>query len=265
MKTKPIRLLSRSARSVFAAAGIALAMLAAPSFAQEEGADVFSDVEKEAIGQVIRDYLIANPQLMLDVMDALDAYESQAEEERQRVVIQDNRDALERDGHSYVAGNPDGAITIVEFFDYRCPYCKQTGEDMLALIERHDDVRLVLKEFPILGPNSTIASRAAIAAIPQGKYLDYHFALLRAEGSLDRDKIMEVAESVGLDTEQLARNMESARVDAIIDENTSLAREIGVRGTPAIVIGGQLVPGAAPLSDLEARIQAVRAAAAEAG
>ena len=96
-------------------------------------------------------------------------------------------------------------------------------------------LRLVLKEFPILGPNSTIASRAAIAAIPQGKYLDYHFALLRTEDRLDRDKIMEVAEDVGLDTEQLARNMESARVDAIIDENTSLAREIGVRGTPAIV------------------------------
>jgi len=242
-----------------------LAILASPASAQDAGDDVFSDVQKEAIGEVVRDYLITNPQLMLEVMEALDAYESQAEAEQQRLAINANREALERDGYSFVAGNPDGAITVVEFFDYRCPYCKQTADDMATLIERHDDVRLVLKEFPILGPNSTIASRAAIASIPQGGYLDFHFALLKAEGPLDRDKVMEIAEAQGLDTNKLESAMDSARVDAIIDDNRTLAREVGVRGTPAIVIGDELVPGAAPLDVIEARIQEVRDASAEAG
>jgi len=241
------------------------AALPVPASAQDAGGDVFTDVQKEAIGEVIRDYLITNPQLMLEVMDALDAYESQAEAEQQRLAINANREALERDGYSFVAGNPDGAITVVEFFDYRCPYCKQTAEDMAALIERHNDVRLVLKEFPILGPNSTIASRAAIASIPQGGYLEFHFALMNAEGTLDRDKVMEIAEAQGLDTGKLEAAMDSARVDAIIDDNRALAREVGVRGTPAIVIGDELVPGAAPLDVIEARIQEVREASAEAG
>lgn len=260
MKTSGQRL-----RTLCAAFVMVVAVGATSASAQEAAEDVFSDVQKEAIGDVIRDYLIANPQLMLEVMEALDAYESQAEAVQQRVAIEANRDALERDGYSFVAGNPDGAITVVEFFDYRCPYCKQTGDDMAELIKRHDDVRLVLKEFPILGPNSTIASRAAIAAIPQGNYLDFHFALLGAEGTLDRDKVMEVAEAQGLDVDKLSSAMESERVDRIIDDNRTLAREIGVRGTPAIVIGDELVPGAAPLDVIEARIQAIRDAAAEAG
>ena len=244
------------------AAALALTL---PASAQSAPDDAFSDAQKEAIGEIIRDYLITNPQLMLEVMDALDTYEAEAEAEQQRVAINANREALERDGYSFVAGNPDGAITVVEFFDYRCPYCKQTADNMAELIERHDDVRLVLKEFPILGPNSTIAARAAIASIPQGRYLDFHFALLKAEGTLDRDKVMEIAEAQGLDTDKLASAMESARVDAIIEDNRNLAREVGVRGTPAIVIGDELVPGAAPLDVIEARIQAVRDAAAEAG
>ncbi len=236
----------------------ASAQQSAPQEGVQSGEDVFSDVQKEAIGEVIRDYLIANPQLMLEVMDALDAYESVAEREQQRVIINANRDALERDGVSYVAGNPEGSITVIEFFDYRCPYCKQTADDMEKLIETTDDVRLVLKELPILGPDSTVASQAAIAAVPQGKYLQFHFALLRSEGKLDREKVMEIAEDVGLDVDRLARDMESARVEAIIDNNRALAREVGVRGTPAFIIGDELVPGAAPLEALEARIEAVR-------
>ncbi|MEQ8745182.1 DsbA family protein [Pyruvatibacter sp.] len=236
----------------------ASAQQSAPQEGVQLGEDVFSDVQKEAIGEVIRDYLIANPQLMLEVMDALDAYESIAEREQQRVIINANRDALERDGVSYVAGNPEGSITVIEFFDYRCPYCKQTADDMQKLIETTDDVRLVLKELPILGPDSTVASQAAIAAVPQGKYLPFHFALLRSEGKLDREKVMEIAEDVGLDVDRLARDMESARVEAIIDNNRALAREVGVRGTPAFIIGDELVPGAAPLEALEARIEAVR-------
>ncbi len=256
---------SRLRQCGFATLVAGVAAVAMPASAQDTGQNVFSDVQKEAIGEVIRNYLIANPQLMLEVMDALDAYESQAEAEQQRIAINANRDALERDGYSFVAGNPDGAITVVEFFDYRCPYCKQTADDMATLIERHDDVRLVLKEFPILGPNSTIASRAAIASIPQGGYLDFHFALLKSEGTLDRDKVMEIAEEQGLDVDKLASAMDSARVDAIIDDNRELAREVGVRGTPAIVIGDELVPGAAPLEVIETHIQAQRDAVAEAG
>ncbi len=243
----------------------ALLAATASGVAQDSKAGPFSNAEKEAIGEIIRDYLIANPKLMLDVMDALDAHESKAEQEQQRVAIAANLEALERDGYSFVAGNPDGAVTIVEFFDYRCPYCKQTADDMEKLIEEHDDVRLVLKEFPILGPNSTIASQAAIAAIPQGKYLAFHFALLRSEGILDRDAVMEIAEDVGLDTDKLARDMESEKVDRIIDTNRNLALDVGVKGTPAFVIGDTLLPGAAPIEEIESHLQAVRDAVKDAG
>jgi protein-disulfide isomerase len=244
----------------------AAALLAQPlgASAQDAGKDVFSNAEKQAIGEIVREYLITNPQLMLEVMDALDTYESEIEEKQQAASIAANRDALEQDGFSFIAGNPDGAITVVEFFDYRCPYCKQVADDMTQLIEGHDDVRLVLKEFPILGPNSTVASQAAIAAIPQGKYLDFHFALLESKGTLDRDKVMEIAEETGLDTDKLARDMETARVETIIDTNHTLARDIGVRGTPAFIIGDRLIPGAASIEEIEARIQAVRDSA-EAG
>lgn len=252
----------RPARASFAALGLAALLPLAPMTAlAQEGSKTFSEAEKAAIGEVVREYLLENPQLMLEVMDALEAYESEAEAKQQAAAIAANREGLEQDGFSFVAGNPDGAITVVEFFDYRCPYCKQVAEDMTKLIERHDDVRLVLKEFPILGPNSTIASEAAIAAIPQGKYLDFHFALLESKGTLDRAKVMEIAEAEGLDTDKLARDMESARVDRIIDTNHDLAREIGVRGTPAFVIGDSLIPGAASIEEIEARIQAVRDAA----
>lgn len=251
----------RSIGCTFAIVGSLFAVGISGASAQESSTAQFSDAQRSEIGTIIREYLIENPQLMLEVMEALDNYEQGVEQEQQKLAISENREALERDGYSFVAGNPDGAITIVEFFDYRCPYCKQTADDMEQLVERHDDVRLVLKEFPILGPNSTVASQAAIAAIPQGNYLKFHFALLRSEGTLDRDKVMEIADASGLDTDKLASAMESARVETIIDDNRNLARAVGVRGTPAFIIGDELIPGAAPIEDIEARIEALRNAA----
>ena len=247
-------------------AGGLMAIAASPTAVSAQGSEgTFTPAQEEAIGQIVRDYLVTNPQVMIEVMDALDAMEAEADSVRQQAAITANRDALERDGYSYVAGNPDAEITVVEFFDYRCPYCKQVAEDVRALIARRNDVRIVLKEFPILGPNSTAASEAAIAAIPQGRYMDFHFALLQNEGTLDRNRVMEIAETVGLDTARLARDMASERVQTIIEANLNLAREIGVRGTPAFVIGDALIPGAVPIEEIEARIEQARAALSEAG
>ncbi len=248
-------------RTAAFAAAIACAafVLRAPAIAQD--ASPFSEAEKEAIGEIIRDYLVANPEVMIEVMDALDAQEAERDRVETAAAIAKHREALENDGYSYVAGNPDGEITVVEFFDYRCPYCKQSAEDVKEIIRKHDDVRLVLKEFPVLGPESRVASRAAIAAIPQDRYLAFHFAMLENEGTLDEERIMEIAEDVGLDTERLARDMESARIEEIIKTNREIAFDIGVRGTPAYVIGDTLVPGAAPLEEIEARIDEARDAA----
>lgn len=243
---------------------IAAVLLALPASAQDTPR-AFSPEEEAAIGAIVRDYLIANPQVLVEALDALDAMEAEEEAARQAAAITANRDALERDGVSFVAGNPDAAVTLVEFFDYRCPACKSAAEGVRELVAERDDVRIVFKEFPILGPDSTLASRAAIAAIPLGGYQAFHFALMENEGTLDRDRIMEIAAETGLDTERLERGMDSARVTEIIENNYDLAREIGVRGTPAFVIGTTLVPGAAPLAELEQLIEEERARLAEAG
>lgn len=259
---------------LLAAAGLTLPGGADPAQAQErtqaqaaQGAPaaVFNAQERAAIGAIVRDYLIANPEVLMEVLDALDARESAADEARIAAAIEANRAALERDGHSYVAGNPDADITVVEFFDYRCPACKMASDDVRRMIETRDDVRVVFKEFPILGPDSTLASRAAIAAIPMGGYLEFHFAMLANEGPLDRARILEIAREVGLDSARLERAMDSAKVAEIIDANYALAREIGVTGTPAFIIGNKLIPGAAPLEEIERVIAAERARRAEAG
>jgi len=256
-----IRRAARLASATAMLAALALVLLipgVSQTAAQDAPGAVFSDTEEKAIGEIVRSYLLANPQLMLEVLEELEAYEDGIEKERQAEAIAANYEALFRDSHSFVAGNPDGAITVIEFFDYRCPYCQQTADDIQTLIDTHEDVRLVLKEFPILGPDSTIASQAAIAAIPQGKYLEFHFAMLRSEGNLDLDEVMDIAADVGLNVRQLARDMDTARVSTIIETNRNLAFEVGVRGTPAFIIGDELLPGAASLEALEARLDAVR-------
>jgi len=240
--TKRFPLVLASIVGVLSIAGILI--VGSNLAAAESRQTSFDATQTDAVVQIMREYLLENPEFMLEVFAKLE--ENQAEQDRLAAenAISDNGDALFNDGYSYVYGNPDGDITIVEFFDYKCPYCKRAVADILAAADEDGNIRLVLKDFPILSDESTMAARAALAAISQNKYMELHIALMETQGSLDEARIMRIAEEAGLDVDRLRQDMEDPGIDAAIERTHELARLVGIDGTPAFVIGSQLVPGA---------------------
>lgn len=215
------------------------------------GAEDLAPADQAAFEERVRAYLLAHPEVIVEAMQELDKRQQAAAEIKQKQAIAEQRDALHASTDDPVAGNPDGAVTVVEFFDYRCPYCKAVAKDMIETLQAEGDVRIVFKEFPILGPDSQIAAKAALAANRQDKYLPLHQALMAYKGTLDRDAILDVAEEAGLDLELLEVDMESPEVAGIIARNLALAEALDIGGTPAFVIGDALVPGAVDMKTLK--------------
>jgi protein-disulfide isomerase len=214
--------------------------------------------EKAALGKSIREYLMANPEVLVEAMQELERKQDSQRDSVALKAIQENRVALLSDPESPVVGNPSGDVTIVEFSDYQCPYCKRAHTTVKSVLAADSKVKLVFKDLPILGEPSRIAALAALAARAQNKHLALHNALMEYSGKLDRDRILEIARSVGLDIEQLQKDMEDPKLKAIIDRNMALASALGVRGTPAFVIGKQFVPGAVDADTLKQMIAAAR-------
>jgi protein-disulfide isomerase len=214
--------------------------------------------DKVALGKSIREYLIANPEVLVEAMQELERKQDSQRDTQALKAIQEHRDALMSDPDSPIAGNPNGDVTIVEFSDYQCPYCKRAHSAVKSVLAADGKVRLVFKDLPILGEPSRIAALAALASRAQNKHLALHNALMEYNGKLDRDRIMEIAGSVGLDVAQLQKDMEDPKLKAIIDRNMALASALGVRGTPAFVIGNQFVPGAVDADTLKQMIADAR-------
>ena len=193
-------------------------------------------------------------------MQRLDERERAQQDADRRSAIVENRDALYGDANSHVAGNPHGDVTIVEFFDYRCPYCRRALEAVQTILVEDANVRIVLKEFPVLGPDSLVASRAAISAQRQDpeKYFAFHSALMSARGVLDKDAVLQIAAEIGLDSERLGAAMDSPEITTVIERNYALAGALGVDGTPTFIIGDVVVPGALDIDSLRAVIAEVR-------
>jgi protein-disulfide isomerase len=208
---------------------------------------------------VVRDTLRANPEIVLEALQALQDRRADTERTQGRDAIIANRDALLNDPNSFVAGNPEGDVTVVEFFDYRCPYCRQSMATVAALIKQDPKLRVVYKELPILGPQSVIAARLAVAARKDARYEALHDALMTAPAPLDEDNVLQIAAGLGLDRAAMAAAMKAPEVEEILRANHGLARELGITGTPAFIIGDTLMPGAASLDDLKALVAAVRA------
>ena len=175
-----------------------------------------------------------------------------------RQALADNRAKLEHDPRDYVAGNPNGKVTLVEFFDYRCPYCKASLPELEKLLQSNKDVRLVLKEFPILGQDSVLASHAALAAVGQGKYWEFHQALMEHRGAFDMEVIKSIAAKAGLDPAKLEADMGQQQIEPLISANHKLAQTLDVSATPTFVIGDEVVEGAVPLERLKELIQKAR-------
>jgi len=237
-----------------------LATVALTTQAEQVQQTEFNAEQKQAIEQIVRSYLVENPEVMLEVLTAMDAQQKKAEEQRQSQTISELSQELYNDPASYVAGNPAGDVTIVEFFDYKCGYCKRARADLMQVVEDDGNIRLVLKEFPILGQESVQASEAAIAAVKQDHYLAFHTALLQAKGALDEAKIMRLAEESGLDLDRLRKDRASPDVAAVIDRSYQLAAQLGVDGTPAFIIGDKLVPGALSQDRLRTLVEEARTA-----
>lgn len=221
-------------------------------------AESFTDAQKKEIGEIVRQYLIENPNVLLEVGQALDAKQKEAEAQQRNTVLQASADQLFRSPQDHVAGNPQGDITIVEFFDYNCGWCKKSFSEVVQLIERDKNLRVVLKEFPIFGGDSDYAAMAAIAARKQGKYWELHSALFSHEGKVTAETVDELAKQVGLDLDKLKADMKLPEVAQIISDNHTLAQSLAISGTPAFIIDDKVSPGYLPADGLAAMAAEVR-------
>jgi protein-disulfide isomerase len=228
-------------------------LLAVPAFAQG-----FTPEQRQEIIGVIREALKEDPSILRDAFSALEESETRERAGAQRAAIAAHADALFRDPADPVKGNPQGKVTLVEFFDARCGYCKQMEPAMQQLLRRQPDVRLVLKDLPVLGPNSVLASRALLAAQRQGKYAELHDALLKLREEPAEPVLRREAERAGLDWARLRRDMDDPAIQQRLQGNMRLAQALRVEGTPALVIGETLVPGAVDLATLERLVAEAR-------
>ena len=201
-------------------------------------------LDEDRIGKIVRDYLLANPEVVEAALQALRAKREAEASARAAAAIRENADVLGAHPMSPVSGNLKGDVTVVEFFDYRCGFCKRALPAVLALLEDDRQVRVVWKEFPILGPDSRFAARASMAAARQGRYHHFHVRLMGAADQPTEEAVLRIAGEAGLDADRLRRDMQDPEIESYLDETAELARQIGIRGTPSFVIGGQLVRGA---------------------
>ena len=240
------------ARTAFFSLGFALLCIAAP-LADDDGEEGFNPVQKKAVEDIVRQYLMDHPEVIVEAFQEMQRKEQEAQKKRREEILFLKRDSLEKDPTSPVGGNPEGDVTIVEFFDYNCGYCKRVWVSIRELLEADQNIRYVFKEYPILGPESVTASRAAIAIwkLDPAKYMEFHTALMESRGGLTEAKIMAAAEKVGLGADVLRKKMAESEIDQTIRKNFKLARELDISGTPAFVIGDHLVPGAADLESLK--------------
>lgn len=236
-------------RRLAAAAFIA----ALPAFAAPPAvaADALTPAQQDAVRELVHQYLLDNPEVLIEALQAYQARADAESQKRQQAALDSSQAELEGDPSSPVVG-ADGDVTIVEFMDYRCGYCKQVFPALSALLKSDGNIRYVVKEFPILGPDSVIASRAALAVwrLTPERYFDYHSALMTSRGAFDEKRVLDIATDVGLDAKAIAAEMKNPEIKATIAKNEDLARALGIRGTPAFVIGGQLIPGAVDAATL---------------
>jgi protein-disulfide isomerase len=235
--------------SVLACAAFAVILLPAPT--PTASAAGFSPEQRQEIQAIVNDYLTKNPEVLIGALKKAEAEMDRDADAKTAALIALHRHDLYDNPQTPVGGNPQGKVSLVEFFDYRCPYCKATQPSLEKLAAEDPQLRLVYKEFPILGPVSVTAAHAALAARRQGKYDAFHRAMMAARGNITDDTVFAVAKSVGLDIAQLKRDMAAPEIKEEIAANMKLADAIEVSGTPAFVVGDQLIPGEIDLGALK--------------
>jgi len=237
---------------LFALTLISIIFLPVPGIASGHDGQFSGDKQKEIEG-IIREFILKNPKVILQSIQDMEAREKHVKTQRIQQALADRNADLINDPGSHVGGNPDGDVTLVEFFDYQCGYCKRVHPTVRKLLKEDGNIRFVYKEFPILGPASVYAARAAIASRTQGKYLEFHNALMELKGPLSEERVLKTAKIVGLDAVKLAKdiNLQETDADGVIRLNYRLAEELDINGTPAFIVGNKVIRGAVDLAALK--------------
>lgn len=227
-----------------------MAMLAAPAVLAESHSD-------DRIKQLALDAILENPEIIAEAITLLRERDEERRLSHMRSRISEYRDQLENDPNAPVLGKADGDVTIVEFFDYNCPYCKNVAPDVLNLINGDQNIRLVYREWPILGEDSVFAARAALAAREQGKYEEFHWSLMGLRRAT-KETVLQAATDLGMDIEKLQQDMMAEDVSEHIAISMQLANAIGFTGTPSFVIGNRTAPGAVSYEEMRRMVEAAR-------
>jgi protein-disulfide isomerase len=248
------------ARTLKAGAALAaLLALAAPAALAQ--APALTDPQKKAVEQIVRDYLIANPEIIQEAIVELERRQQEAQKTSQLSALKSERATLLQSPRGNVVGNPSGDITLVEFFDYNCGYCKRALGDLRTLMKNDAKLRVVLKDFPVLGPESVEASRVALAVkhqISGDKLFDYHVRVMETRGRVNGERALAVAKEMSLDMARVQKDMDHPEVRAALQENMELGDKLGLTGTPAFVIGEEVISGAVGLDPLRKIVASTR-------
>lgn len=240
------------------AAAASLAALLAFAAPQSLRAAEFSTPQRGEIEKIVREYIIAHPEVLQEAMAELEKRQGMAEAEKHKAAVKEHAQAIFSSPRQVNLGNPNGDVTFVEFFDYNCGYCKRAMTDMLTLMKDDPKLKVVLKEFPVLGPGSVEAAQVAVAVRMQDKtgkkYLEFHQKLMGGRGQADKAHAMAAAKDVGLNMAQIEKDLTSPEVKASLEESLKLAEALGLNGTPSYVIGGDVVVGAVGLPALQEKI-----------
>jgi len=240
-----------------AALAVACGLAAAVPAQAIRAAEIPSE-QRQAIEGIIHDYLLNNPDVLIEALRSAEDKVNREADAKATNVLSDRAHEVFNDPATPVGGNPKGDVTIVEFFDYRCPYCKQVLPTLQALLKEDHGLRFVYKEFPVLGPASVTAAHAALAAQRQGKYEAFHTAMMATKGQITEDTVYRVAGSVGLDVDRLKQDMAAPEIEQELKANLSLAEALNIRGTPGFIIGKKIVPGALDLDALKDMVAEAR-------
>jgi protein-disulfide isomerase len=221
----------------------------------------FNEQQRKAIGEIVREYLLTNPEVLQEALAELEKRQAEAQRVAARSAIKESRETLLNSPHSIVAGNPQGDVTLVEFFDYNCGYCKRALADVRSLLKTDPKLRLVMKDFPVLGPDSVEASRVSLAVknqISGEKLFDYHVRVMESRGRVNGERALAVAKEMGLDIGRIQKDIESATVRTALQENVALGDKLGLTGTPAFIVGEEIIPGAVGLDPLRQIVASTR-------
>lgn len=235
------------------------ALIAAPTVRAQTGA--IPGEQRQAVEQIVKEYLLKNPEVLQDALTELERRQQDAQKTAQAGALSEARETLTNSPHGAVIGNPQGDITLVEFFDYNCGYCKRALGDVRTLVKSDPKLRVVLKDFPVLGPDSVEASRIALAVKQQlkgDKLFDYHVKLMETKGRVNGERALGLAKEMGVDMARLQKDMESPDVRAAIQENVSLGDKLGLTGTPSFIVGDEVISGAVGVEPIRKVVAGVR-------